>query len=97
VDFPRWPGHPGDLAYTSWVSDPVTLQPYGQLTLEHTENRGGGARTPAGQPALEVSWSPDGAPLAFIRREQRQDTMWIMPVADEAAATPTLLGTMRVV
>ena len=83
IDFPRWrPSHSGELVYTSWAYDPQTLNPYGQLILEDVRTSRKQALTPPDQTSFQPSWSPDGTYVAFVKREQRQDGLWVMPVAD---------------
>ena len=88
VDFPRWrPGHSSELAYTSWAYDPTTLAAYGQLTLLDTQTRQADALTPTDQTAFQASWSPDGSHLVFIKRNGRNDDIWIMPVNESGTSS----------
>jgi Tol biopolymer transport system component len=88
IDFPRWrPGHASQLVYTSWAYDAQSLLPYGQLTLQDANTNRSQDLTPPNETVLQPAWSPDGAYLAFVKREPKNDSLWIMPMGDTLAST----------
>jgi Tol biopolymer transport system component len=95
TDFPRWrPNHANQLAYTSWVYDSSSLQPYGQLMLLNTTTGNALALTPDGQSAMQPGWSPNGDSLAYIGRASRTDELRVMSLTSTSAATPNAVSTV---
>jgi Tol biopolymer transport system component len=89
IDFPRWrPDHKNQLLYTSWAYDSQTLQPYGVLMLQDTQTGQAHALTPPTESAFQASWSPDGMQIAYVKRQQKRDDLWVMSVPDSVAPSP---------
>ncbi len=90
---PHWRPHPTDsILFTSWAYDPQTLVPFAQLLLQDIQTSRQHVLTAPGNTEFQASWSPDGNSIAFVRRANGRDDIWIAPV-NTAVSTATTTST----
>jgi Tol biopolymer transport system component len=87
-----------EVLFTSFKYDGPQNNLIAQLSLLIIPNDGSPERIVQLSPpdpntvSLEPSWSPDGKYITYIRRENGQDNLYIMPIPDAAiTGTPNLL------
>jgi Tol biopolymer transport system component len=85
IDYPSWRPSGSQILYTSWTYLPNDTDAYGHLELLDVRANRTWALTQPGQTAMQASWAPGGARIAFIRRSNGQDQVWL-------AAVPFVLG-----
>jgi TolB protein len=87
IDYPSWrPGNgSSEVLYTSWTYLPNDPDAYGQLEVLNARTNKAWTLTGRGQTAMQASWAPNGGRIAFIRRLDGQDQVWL-------AAVPFVVG-----
>jgi Tol biopolymer transport system component len=92
------PGVPDtEVLFTSFQYTGIQLQLAAQISLLIIPNDGSPERIVQLSPLdpntipLEPSWSPDGKYITYIRRENQEDNLYIMPVPDT-----TITGTQNI-
>ncbi len=92
IDYPNWrPASSSEVLYTSWTYLPNDPDSFGQLVLLDTQANKLWPLTERAETAMQASWSPDGRFLAFVRRLQRQDQIWLAPMPLQVDANTNLL------
>jgi Tol biopolymer transport system component len=80
IDYPSFrPGSSSEVLYTSWTYLLNNPEAFGQLMLLDTKTMKAAPLTGAGQTAMQASWSPDGEYVAFVRRLQGENQIWLAP------------------
>lgn len=95
IDYPTWrPGSSGsnDVLYTSWTYLPNDPDAYGALEALNTRTGKAWALTQPGQTAMQATWSLNGGHVAFVRRLDGRDQIWLAPAPFVIGADSNILS-----